>query len=93
MRFYPTEKNVGGLDRLLRLIVGPLLLVVAAGATLGAVALSPVLLAVSAIAGAVLTVTGLTQKCPLNTLIGLNTFRGRKTTDSELERDAIERSA
>lgn len=95
MRFYPTEKNVGGLDRRVRLIVGPVLLVVAAAAAVGAIALSPALIALGAIVGVVLTATGLTQKCPMNSLLGMNTFEGRKTTDgeSETEREFVKRSA
>ena len=93
MRFYPAEKNVGSWDRLLRLIVGPVLLVVSGAAVVGAIALSPVLVALSAIVGAILTVTGLTQKCPLNNLIGLNTYKGRKPTESETEQELVERPA
>ena len=93
MRFYPTEKNVGGWDRLLRLVVGPVLLVVSAVAALGAIALSPLLTALSAIVGAVLTITGLTQKCPLNNLLGLNTYTDRTKTESEPEQEVVERPA
>lgn len=93
MRIYPTEKNVGGWDRLLRLVVGPVLLVVAAAAALGAIVLSPVLVALSAIVGAILTVTGLTQKCPMNHLLGMNTYEGRPTGEPETEQEAVERPA
>ena len=93
MSFYPSEKNVGGWDRLLRLIVGPVLSVVSGAAVLGTIALSPVLMALSAIVGAILTVTGLTQKCPLNNLIGLNTYRGRKSTEVEPEQEVVKRPA
>lgn len=92
MRFYPTEKNVGGWDRLLRLIVGPVLLAVSVTSALGAIALSPVLIVLGAIVGAILTVTGLTQKCPLNDLLGANTYDGRETTDREAEPETVERS-
>ncbi|MDG5776642.1 DUF2892 domain-containing protein [Haloarculaceae archaeon H-GB2-1] len=93
MSFYPSEKNVGSWDRLLRLIVGPVLLIVSAAAALGVVALSPVVIALSAIVGAILTVTGTTQKCPLNNLLGINTYRGRTTSESETEQEAAERPA
>lgn len=93
MRFYPTEKNVGSWDRLIRLIVGPVLLIVSAAAALGAITISPVLIALSVIVGAILTVTGLTQKCPLNNLLGINTYRGRTTPESETEQEAAERPA
>lgn len=91
MRFYPTEKNVGGWDRLLRLIVGPVLLLVTAAAALGIIVLLPVLTVLSAIAGAILTITGLTQKCPMNNLLGLNTYKGRKMSESETEQEASKR--
>jgi len=88
---YPTNKNVGGWDRLLRLIVGPALLVVSAAAVVGVIGLSPVLIAFSAIVGAILTVTGLTQKCPLNNLVKMDTYKGRKEPDSTTEPEAAER--
>ena len=93
MSLYPSEKNVGSWDRLLRLLVGPVLLVVSGAAVLGAITLSPVLVALSAIVGVILTVTGLTQKCPLNNLLGLNTYRGRKPTETETEQEVVERPA
>ncbi|APW99911.1 hypothetical protein CHINAEXTREME_19990 [Halobiforma lacisalsi AJ5] len=91
MSFYPAEKNVGGLDRLLRLIVGPVLLVVSVAAAVGVIAVSPVLVALGAIVGLILTVTGLTQKCPLNGRLGMNTYRGRTETDTATEREGVER--
>jgi hypothetical protein len=91
VRFYPSEKNVGGADRLLRLIVGPILLVLSGAAVLGTIVLSPVLVALSATVGAILTVTGLTQTCPMNGLLGLNTYKGRKPTETEIERETVER--
>ncbi|WP_232701525.1 YgaP family membrane protein [Halobacterium wangiae] len=75
---------MGGVDRLLRLIVGPALLVVAAAELLGAIVLGPIAFAASVVVGAILTITGLTQKCPMNQLIGLNTFR-REKTETETE--------
>ncbi|GAB7095527.1 hypothetical protein JCM30237_26810 [Halolamina litorea] len=73
------EKNVGGLDRIARFIVGPLLIIVGLAAfaglftpALGTTVL--VLAAVSVLVGAVLTVTAATQKCPLNSVIGLDTY-------------------
>ncbi|MBX0293906.1 YgaP family membrane protein [Haloarcula nitratireducens] len=92
MNFYPTEKNVGGWDRLLRLIVGPALLVVAAVAAGGIVTLSPLLIASSAVVGLILTVTGLTQKCPLNNALGMNTYNDGKTAGSETEGESAKRT-
>ena len=91
MSFYPTEKNVGGWDRLLRLIVGPVLIVISAGAVVGFISISPALIVLSAIVGPILTVTGLTQKCPVNNLIGMDTYKGRKVTDSTTEQEVVER--
>ena len=82
------EKNVGGLDRILRLVLGPVLLVVSGAALLGLFVLNPILAGVALVVGAVLTVTGLTQKCPANSLLGMNTLdRGeRQDVDSTTER-------
>lgn len=91
MGLYPTGKNVGGWDRLLRLVVGPVLLIVALAAVLGAITLGPVVIAISAIVGVILTVTGLTQKCPLNQLLGVNTYKGKPPREAETE--STERSA
>lgn len=69
------ETNVGGLDRTLRLTVGPLLLaaglatlaeILPFGATVGAIAV---------VIGLVFLVTGTTRKCVLNRLIGLDTSK------------------
>ncbi|WP_136592481.1 YgaP family membrane protein [Salinigranum halophilum] len=67
------NKNVGGIDRKARLVVGPLLLLVGIAAFLGAVPLGTLGSAVSVVVGAVLTVTGATQRCPLHVLLGVNT--------------------
>ncbi|WP_380680344.1 YgaP family membrane protein [Salinigranum sp. GCM10025319] len=67
------NKNVGGMDRKARLVVGPLLLVVGIAAILQLFSLGTLgTIAVLAV-GAILTVTGATQRCPLNTLLGINT--------------------
>jgi hypothetical protein len=78
------EKNVGGFDRTARLIAGPALLVVVLAWLLGAIALDLWLGAVVLLVGAILTVTGLTQKCPANSILGMNTFR--RESDPEDER-------
>ena len=76
------QKNVGGYDRGVRFVLGPILilagvaafagLVTLAGGTLGLV-LAGAVVAV----GAVLTTTATTQKCPLNAAIGMNTYKQR----------------
>ncbi|MFC7079748.1 YgaP family membrane protein [Halorussus caseinilyticus] len=77
------QKNVGGFDRTVRLILGPVLLVVVLAWLLGAIALELWLAAVALLVGAILTVTGLTQKCPANSLLGMNTFRREGETEDE----------
>lgn len=75
------KRNVGGLDRQLRLVAGSLLLVVAIVVGLDLVDLGLdgtvelVVVAALAIAGTILLVTGLTQKCPTNRLLGIDTLR------------------
>lgn len=75
------QKNVGGYDRIARLVAGPVLVLVGLAGVVGGVslALGPIpalLVAVLALlVGAVFVVTGLTQKCPLNSALGVNTYR------------------
>ncbi|WP_276301762.1 YgaP family membrane protein [Halorussus lipolyticus] len=76
------EKNVGGFDRTARLILGPALLLVVLAWLLGAIALDLWLAVVVLLVGTILTVTGLTQKCPANSLLGMNTL-GRGDTEDE----------
>jgi len=64
------QKNVGGMDRILRLVVGGVLVVITLVGILGGV-LKWILL----IVGAILLVTGAVQVCPLNALFGLNTCK------------------
>jgi hypothetical protein len=81
----PMNKNVGGYDRIGRFVVGAVLLVggVAGYAGLFRIAVGPVPQALMALVlvliGAVLLVTGYTQKCPINSVLGMNTCapRGR----------------
>jgi hypothetical protein len=67
------NKNVGGFDRTARLVVGPLLLFAGIAAFVGALPLGTVGGAVALVVGAVLTVTGAVQRCPLHTLLGIDT--------------------
>lgn len=74
------EKNVGGYDRIARFVVGPVLLVVGLAAfagllTLAAGTLGLVLAGAAVLVGAVLLVTAATQKCPLNSVVGMNTYQ------------------
>jgi hypothetical protein len=67
------QKNVGGLDRTARIVVGPLLLVAAVAAFTGYLAVGTVVGAVSLVAGMLMVVTGTTQKCPAHKLTGMDT--------------------
>jgi len=75
------QKNVGGYDRIARLILGPALIIVVAAVfggylTLASGLLGAAILWIGLLVGAVFVVTGATQKCPINRLLGFNTFRG-----------------
>jgi uncharacterized membrane protein HdeD (DUF308 family) len=67
------NKNVGGIDRKARLVAGPLLLLVGIAALLNLFALGTAVSVVVLAVGAILTATGITQRCPLNTLLGVDT--------------------
>lgn len=75
------QKNVGGLDRIARLILGPVLVLagVAGYAGLVTLAVGPVPQALASalvvLVGAILVVTGAVQRCPINRLLGVNTYR------------------
>nr|WP_321112370.1 DUF2892 domain-containing protein [Halorussus salinisoli] len=77
------QKNVGGFDRTVRLVIGPVLLVVVLAWLLGAIALDLWLVVVALLVGAILTVTGLTQKCPANSVLGTNTLGEVGETEDE----------
>jgi hypothetical protein len=81
------EKNVGGFDRTARLIGGPILLLVGLAWLVGMFALDLWLGAVVLLVGAILTVTGVTRKCPANSILGMNTFRrGGESEEASTER-------
>lgn len=73
------KKNVGGYDRIGRLAIGALLILAGIAGYIGyiQVAIGPLpqaaMAGVLALIGVVLVVTGYTQKCPINSAIGLNT--------------------
>jgi hypothetical protein len=86
------HKNVGGYDRLARFVVGPLLVLLAAAVyggylTLASGLLGAVIVWAALIVGAVLLVTAMTQKCPLNSILGINTVRGRRPGGDAPESD------
>ena len=57
------KTNVGGIDRVLRIVVGLVLVVLAAMGTIGA----------WGYLGLVLLITGLARTCPAYSLVGINT--------------------
>jgi hypothetical protein len=78
------EKNVGGNDRLARFVVGPILIAVGFAAlgglfTIAAGPLGTALAVVAVLVGLVLTVTASTQTCPLNSMLGIDTYDGGET--------------
>lgn len=74
------EKNVGGMDRTLRLVIGTLLALAGAAGYAGLfrVAFGPFPQALTSVVlvlvGLVLLATGITQKCHINKLLGMNTY-------------------
>lgn len=87
------QKNVGGYDRLARFIFGPVLIVIGGLSlggflTLAAGVLGVALGAIAVLVGAVLTTTAIIQKCPLNAVFGINTYKGEienETADESIK--------
>jgi hypothetical protein len=73
------NKNVGGSDRTVRLVLGSLLLVIGIAGYAGLVRLAvgplpqALTAVVLAVVGLILLVTGLTRVCAINRLLGRNT--------------------
>lgn len=73
------DRNVGGFDRTARLVTGPLLLFIGILSFVGPVelgqwgSLGVIAAGTLLVAGAILTGTGVTQKCPANEIAGLDT--------------------
>ncbi|MFC7044980.1 DUF2892 domain-containing protein [Halobacteriaceae archaeon GCM10025711] len=68
------EKNVGGVDRTARLLLGSVLLLVGLAAFAG-YGLGTTGGVITLLVGAVLLFTGTTQKCVINSVLGINTNR------------------
>ncbi|CCQ35743.1 DUF2892 family protein [Natronomonas moolapensis 8.8.11] len=74
------KKNVGGTDRVVRLVLGSALIVAGIAGYAGLLPLAAGSLpqALTAVVvfvlGAVLLATGLIRRCPLNRLVGLDTY-------------------
>jgi hypothetical protein len=67
------ERNVGGLDRTARLVLGPLLAIAGLAIVLGVVTTNVYLGAALVVVGAVFLVTGAVQQCPINAVLGVDT--------------------
>jgi hypothetical protein len=67
------EKNVGGMDRMARLIAGPLAVLAGLGVVGGTVPGGALVGGALIVVGAILSVTGATQRCVLNRLLGVDT--------------------
>ncbi|MBZ6496903.1 YgaP family membrane protein [Natrinema longum] len=91
------QKNVGGFDRGARIVVGPILVLVGIGALGGLLSLTAgtlglALAAIALVVGAVLTTTAVTQKCPMNARLGLDTYRDGAESSAEAGRDENRRA-
>ncbi|ADB63044.1 hypothetical protein Htur_4224 (plasmid) [Haloterrigena turkmenica DSM 5511] len=91
------QKNVGGYDRGARFVFGPLLAIIGIAALGGLISLAAgtvgfALAAIALVVGAVLTITAVTQKCPMNGLLGIDTYRGGVESRSEGGRDENRRA-
>ncbi|MFB6138336.1 MAG: YgaP-like transmembrane domain [Halobacteriaceae archaeon] len=67
------NRNVGGIDRTARLVLGVLAVVAGVAAFAGYLSVGAVVGAVALVAGGILLVTGTTQKCPVNEAAGIDT--------------------
>jgi hypothetical protein len=67
------DKNVGGIDRTGRIVIGLVVAIAGVAALAGYWAIGAVVGAVALLVGAILLVTGTTQKCPLNEAAGIDT--------------------
>ncbi|AHZ22421.1 DUF2892 domain-containing protein [Haloferax mediterranei ATCC 33500] len=81
------EMNVGGYDRIVRAILGPVLIIVGAAALAGVVpamtgTLGLVVAGAALLVGAVLAATAVTQKCPMNKALGINTCKVQAETET-----------
>lgn len=69
------KKNVGGIDRYGRIVIGLILTIAGIAAIAGYVDVDAILGVVALVIGAILLVTGTTQKCPINNVAGIDTTK------------------
>jgi hypothetical protein len=67
------DKNVGGIDRTGRIVIGLVVAIAGVAALAGYWAVGAVVGGVALLVGAILLVTGTTQKCPINEAAGIDT--------------------
>lgn len=67
------DKNVGGIDRSGRIVIGIVVAIAGIAAVTGYWAVGAVAGAVALLVGVILLVTGTTQKCPINEAAGIDT--------------------
>lgn len=69
------EKNVGGIDRLGRIVIGVIAALAGVAMVADFVAAGIVIGAIALVVGLILIVTGTTQKCPINEATGVDTTK------------------
>ncbi|TMT87892.1 DUF2892 domain-containing protein [Haloterrigena sp. H1] len=67
------QKNVGGIDRTGRIVIGVIAVLAGIAALMGYWAVGIVTAVIALVVGAILLVTGTTQKCPINDAAGIDT--------------------
>jgi hypothetical protein len=67
------KRNVGGIDRTARIVIGAIAVLAGIAAVAGYLTIGLVVGAVAIVLGAILLVTGTTQKCPINEAAGIDT--------------------
>lgn len=77
------KKNAGGFDRVCRLVGGAILVAVGPATFAGMLSIGTTLAVLPVVAGAVFFVTGAVQKCVINSLLGVDTYRGGADADAE----------
>lgn len=83
------QENVGGLDRVARLVVGPVLLACGLAALGGRLTLGLDEMrqlvggGIGVVLGVGFAVTGVTRRCPVNRALGVDTHRGRGETAAD----------
>jgi len=69
------QKNVGGIDRTGRIVIGAIAVLAGIAALMGYWADGIVTAVIALAIGAILLVTGTTQKCPINDAAGVDTTK------------------